>query len=147
MTLPKCKCIYAIKNKQNRKMYVGKTIDFRWRIKEHKRKLKNGSHVNPNIQKECDEIGINKFEFIILEKVQSKNSLTKKEKHYIQKVIPEEKLYNIQDYKKNFKGKNVQITKEQDKQLKKESYEKDISQSEIIREALQNYFKEENKND
>ena len=41
--------------------------------------------------------------------------------------------------------KNIQITKEQDEQLKKESYEKDISQSEIIREALQNYFKGENK--
>ena len=36
--------------------------------------------------------------------------------------------------------KNIQITKEQDELLKKESYEKDISQSEIIREALKKYF-------
>ena len=36
--------------------------------------------------------------------------------------------------------KNIQITKEQDKRLKKESYEKDISQSKIIREALNEYF-------
>ena len=37
--------------------------------------------------------------------------------------------------------KNIQITKEQDEQLKKESYKKDISQSEIIRKALDKYFK------
>ena len=41
--------------------------------------------------------------------------------------------------------KNIQVTKEQDEQLKKESYKKDISQSEIIREALQKYFEEDNK--
>ena len=39
--------------------------------------------------------------------------------------------------------KNIQITKEQDEQLKKESYEKNVSQSEIIREALQKYFEED----
>ena len=36
--------------------------------------------------------------------------------------------------------KNIQITKEQNEKLKKESYEKNISQSEIVRKALDKYF-------
>ena len=36
--------------------------------------------------------------------------------------------------------KNIQITKEQDELLKEESYKQDISQSKIIREALNEYF-------
>jgi len=39
--------------------------------------------------------------------------------------------------------KNIQITKEQNKKVKKEAFEKDCSEAEVIRKALDKYFKEE----
>ena len=41
------------------------------------------------------------------------------------------------------KRKNIQITKEQDELLKEKSYKQDISQSEIVRKALDKYFNKE----
>ena len=39
------------------------------------------------------------------------------------------------------KRKNVQVTEQQNKQIKEEAFEKDCSEAEVVRKALDQYFK------
>jgi len=62
--------IYKIANKETGKIYIGETIDFTRRVRDHKKRLKSQSHANHLLQEtfnsggqDFDEI----FEFEILE--------------------------------------------------------------------------------
>lgn len=58
-------CVYIIKNKNNNKIYIGSTINFRKRSLEHKRDLEKNKHINKHLQKSYNKG--NKFTIEILQ--------------------------------------------------------------------------------
>lgn len=61
--------IYMIQNKVTGRIYIGSTdrlLKTRWL--EHKKRLRNGQHVNRELQVDYDDIGLSKFLFRLVEK-------------------------------------------------------------------------------
>ena len=95
MALPKCRCVYAIVNKKNGKMYVGSTGNLRKRSYEHKSKLRNNYYRNQLLQDAYNKYGKENFEFKILEKVKDEEKLSKVEHKYVEgEKANRKKLYN-----------------------------------------------------
>lgn len=84
--------IYCIYNKINNKSYIGKSVDFDARKKEHIRKLKCGKHINNHLQNSWDKYGEENFLFSVLLSDVSDLKLNRYEKLFIQ-------LYNTNDKK------------------------------------------------
>ena len=49
--------VYAIQHNETGRIYVGSTVDLERRIAEHMLQLRKGSHGNPYLQKDYDEVG------------------------------------------------------------------------------------------
>jgi group I intron endonuclease len=77
----KIKCVYLIRNKINGKIYVGKTIDFKKRISQHKH-TRNKSNISNSIAKH----GWDNFEVSIIENGEELTNLEllEKEKKWIE---------------------------------------------------------------
>ena len=73
-------CVYIIKNKNNNKIYIGSTINFKKRAQEHKRDLEKNNHINKHLQKSYNKG--NKFTIEILE-VCEKEQLILLETNYV----------------------------------------------------------------
>ena len=58
--------IYAIRNTQNGKMYIGESIDIEQRWKVHQEDLDNGNHHSYKLQMNGTEINIISFDFSFL---------------------------------------------------------------------------------
>lgn len=93
--------IYAIKNKMNGKMYIGKTTNSKNRFIRHKYLLKCGKHFNPHLQKSYNKNGIAAFDFIVLEEC-AEDCLPDKEQEWIDKHLGF--LYNSEIFVKDKKG-------------------------------------------
>jgi len=89
--------IYQIYNKENGKIYIGSTINFKKRKKEHKNCLENNTHGNKHLQRAWNEDGSNVFDFKIIENVfdfkivenniMRRNHILRREQYYINKFI------------------------------------------------------------
>lgn len=55
------KCVYQIRNKITGWVYIGSTVNFRTRVKQHIDALKSGKHYNYKLQKAVKEYGIENF--------------------------------------------------------------------------------------
>ena len=95
--------VYQIKNKKNGKIYIGCTKNLMGKINSHKFQLKNGLHINKEMQKDFDEIGEEGFSFDILDELKPKEDLNYDyteelktlEEMWIEKLQPfNEKGYN-----------------------------------------------------
>jgi group I intron endonuclease len=106
--------IYMIKNVKNGKIYVGSSIDIKTRLRAHKNLLKRNKHCNNYLQNSFNKYGLINFKFEILEVVEDKNLLNKREQFYIDKL---ETIYDIKGYnirkeaKSNYGLKHSQETK------------------------------------
>jgi len=67
--------VYQIKNKKNGKIYIGCTKNLPGKLNSHKFQLKNGLHLNKEIQKDFNEIGEEGFSFDILDHLKPKEDL------------------------------------------------------------------------
>ena len=72
--------IYGIFNKVNKKVYIGQTIDFDKRFREHKNSLDGDYHINHHLQNAWKKYGSNNFEFRIIEEC---DNLTEREQFWI----------------------------------------------------------------
>lgn len=81
--------IYKITNKLNNKVYIGQSNNVLRRISEHKR------HRRVNIDSYINVLGVDNFEFEILEEC-SKEELDAKEQQYIEQYNSIEDGYNLQ---------------------------------------------------
>ena len=87
-------CVYMYVNKLNNKKYIGQTVNFNRRYKEHIRKSKNSNFL---IHKAMKKDGIENFEIIILkENLNSKCLMNLYEYYYINKykTLCKENGYN-----------------------------------------------------
>lgn len=68
--------IYCIENSLNGKKYIGQTsrkcVEYRWSV--HRKSLLKGTHHSPTLQRAVNKLGIDKFNFFILD--DSANSIT-----------------------------------------------------------------------
>ncbi|WP_003297534.1 NUMOD3 domain-containing DNA-binding protein [Stutzerimonas stutzeri] len=62
--------IYAIRNKQSQKSYIGSAVNIDRRLKEHRQRLKAGAHHSPKLQRAWAKYGEDCFEFVLLERVE-----------------------------------------------------------------------------
>ena len=58
--------IYTITNKENKKVYVGESLNITNRWKDHIEMLKKGKHYNYKLQNDYNIYGLDSFEFKIL---------------------------------------------------------------------------------
>jgi group I intron endonuclease len=96
--------IYQIKNKKNDKIYIGSAKDLRGIINRDKFQLKNGLHLNTEMQKDYNEIGEEGFSFDILDYLKPKDDLNYDYTDEL-KLLEEMWLEKLQPY--NEKGYNT----------------------------------------
>ena len=84
--------IYIIKNNVNNKLYLGKSVDVKKRIRQHFNALKSGYHDNDYLQKSYDKYGESSFssEIIDVDDSLSHSELCKLEIMYI-------RLFNLKN--------------------------------------------------
>ena len=89
---------YSITNTINRMGYIGQSIQWPIRWKEHKRLLRNNTHVNKHLQQDYNKYGKDAFVFEVLEEYPADTSselLLERERANIIRSIREHKpLYN-----------------------------------------------------
>lgn len=80
--------IYKIENLLNAKIYIGSTIDFDRRKKDHIRDLNNNKHHSAKLQRSWNKYGENNFKFEIIEEVIDRNLLLEREQYYFDLLNP-----------------------------------------------------------
>lgn len=85
--------VYKITNQVNRRFYVGSASLFDERWKSHKQMLATKSHTNALLQSDCNEFGLDKFCFEIVEVIKNFNKSKEREKFWI-KNSDQSLLYN-----------------------------------------------------
>ena len=93
-------CIYAIRNIQNNKRYIGSTINVKKRWSEHQRTLRNGTHHARHLQRAWKKYGEDAFVFELLETDIVYEDLLKKEQTWLNQHHTRE-LYNTTPYVRN----------------------------------------------
>jgi group I intron endonuclease len=83
------KAIYQIKNIINNKIYIGSSVSFTNRKQEHFRDLFLNKHHCIALQRAYNKYGLENFVFEVIELVENKNNLIKREQFYIDTLNPE----------------------------------------------------------
>lgn len=125
---------YAIFCNDEKKYYIGSSVNIKTRISTHICELCGGWHSNGNLQRAFDEYGINSFKFIVLEECEAdKETLIKTENKWIEiiKTFSNNKLYNIQPQA----GKTMFYNIESNKYRREEKQE-----IKVIEDCLNNRF-------
>ena len=78
--------VYAIRNKQSNKVYVGSSSAIEVRTSQHKKTLSQGKHWSIELQHDWDLLGESKFSFEILEKVPLNEDLLDAEQRWVSKT-------------------------------------------------------------
>lgn len=92
--------IYLIRNKKNKKSYIGSAVNIKGRWRTHRSGLKHNKHHNRFLQRSWNKYGEESFEFSVLEYC-DKEELIAKEQNYLDKLNPE---YNLSPTAKNCLG-------------------------------------------
>jgi group I intron endonuclease len=89
--------IYRILNTVNGKPYLGSAVIIPNRWREHKRTLRKGTHKNLHLQAAWNKYGEEAFVFNIVELVEDKSQLLKREQYWIDfyEAYNPEKGYNV----------------------------------------------------
>ena len=85
-------CIYSITNKINGKIYIGQTIDFKKRKKDHICNA-NDNKINTHLYISMRKYGIDYFKFEIIEDNIEESKLNEREIYYIKKYDTYHKGY------------------------------------------------------
>lgn len=123
-SLPKEPAIYMLVNEMNGKLYVGRSVNVRSRIRSHYRndyERYNGAKLSSAKKKH----GLDSFKFYIVEWC-DRNTVLEREEHYLKTISPfGERGYNIRDVADSTTG----------------SFEMSDDQKKVISESLKEYHK------
>lgn len=86
--------IYQITNIVNNKTYIGSSIDFDKRGRQHFNNLKRNVHVNPHLQRSYNKHGKDNFRFEVLFTC-PKEDLLRLEQYHIDNYNPEYNIYKL----------------------------------------------------
>jgi group I intron endonuclease len=92
--------VYLIANIETMRVYVGSAGDITKRIAAHKAKLRAGTHGNSKLQTDWSEYGEKTFTFSILEHVSSRKQQEEREQYWMDRLILERELYNVDRFAK-----------------------------------------------
>jgi len=67
--------VYQIRNKRNGKLFIGSAKNLQGKLNSHKFQLENNLHLNLEMQKDFNEIGVEGFSFDILDCLEPKEDL------------------------------------------------------------------------
>lgn len=87
--------IYGIKNAKNGRMYIGSTICFEERWKQHKRELEKGTHHSIKLQRAWNKYGSDAFTFAVLEAIHNTELLFQFEQMWMDAENSVQKGYNV----------------------------------------------------
>lgn len=85
----KIQAIYKISSKKTGQFYIGGTIYFQDRKNHHLNMFKWGNHQNSNLADHVKKFGIDDLEFSIIEIVDLKQNLRKREQFYLDTLKPQ----------------------------------------------------------
>lgn len=88
-TLPIKPCIYAIICRPTGKFYIGSAVNGSNRFSKHLLAFKQSKHHSSYLQRAFSKYGANSFDFSVLELVDDKNKLIKREQFYLDTFKPE----------------------------------------------------------
>lgn len=74
--------VYKITNNINEKLYIGISVNVKYRLKKHKWLLKNNKHFNPHLQNAYNKHGVENFSFQLIESCPIEE-LDEREKYYV----------------------------------------------------------------
>lgn len=82
-------CIYQIKNAQTERVYIGQSCDIAARWRGHRDALRQGKHINDELQSDREAYGEAAFEFSIIEEVDGWEVLCEAEaRHWAAAINP-----------------------------------------------------------
>jgi hypothetical protein len=61
--------VYQVKNLASGKIYVGRAMDLKGKLNSERFQLKNGLHMNKELQKDFNELGADRFSFEVLDRL------------------------------------------------------------------------------
>lgn len=64
--------IYRIQNMANGRVYLGRALDLVGMLNSERFRLRNGLHVNRELQKDFRELGEGRFEFSVLDRLEAR---------------------------------------------------------------------------
>lgn len=86
--------IYMIVNTVNGKKYIGSSSNVKRRLRDHLYSFRSKSNFK-NLQNDFEKFGEESFKFKIIEEVNNKDILKKREDYYIEKLNTMEEGYNL----------------------------------------------------
>lgn len=96
--------IYAIRNLNNGKMYVGSSLDCMRRFSEHRTRLVRGAHVNAKLQSAWNKHGAMAFEFVVIASVLCVDDLASIEQLFLDDLDVVRAGYNLSPTAGNTQG-------------------------------------------
>jgi group I intron endonuclease len=90
-SIPKTPGVYCIKNTQNKRCYIGSTVNLYRRYRHHMHMIRCYQHKNPGIRADSLHSKESDFEFMVLELLPDKELLLEREQYYIDTMRP---VYN-----------------------------------------------------
>lgn len=120
--------IYSISNIINDKIYIGSAIDFKTRKRHHLYKLKNNKHHNIKLQNFVNKHGIDTIIFNIIEIVNIKEDLIKREQYYIDILKPHYNICKIAGSILGIKRSKESIFKQRETLINKKIKEKEYDE-------------------
>jgi group I intron endonuclease len=88
------RCIYKITCTENNKFYIGSTANKTQRWAKHRRQLRNGTHINKNLQSSWSKYGEDSFIFEVLEEVGTPAELFAAEQKYLDEHAGKDYCFN-----------------------------------------------------
>lgn len=102
--------IYAIENLRNGRKYLGATADFQRRWRQHVLDLRRGLHANEDLQAAWIKFGEDAFRFVVIEEIEGRDALRRRERHWIEAYGRHTDLYNAVQEADEDEGQKVTYT-------------------------------------
>jgi len=110
--------VYAIRNLDSGKAYIGSSIVHHARWRWHRWALRYGRHPNSYLQRAWNLYGEPTFEFLVLEDEISVDLLAERERHWLDTARSSSQVYNLQAVA-SWSGNKRQMTSEQKDKVSK----------------------------